>query len=257
MRIVNSELGTGVTNGKGPSSNIHNSQFDISYSAARPFTVRPMEERDLGQAAEVEKDAFPTLFPPTSFRRELRNRLARYLVLSRRGESSGDEVDLPPLPDVTSESSNGPLLNRLVSGARDMWRGRNPSWQPGEDLIVGFVGLWYMVDEAHIVSIGVRREYRSYGLGELLLISAIEQALEMESRVVTLEVRVSNYVAQNLYKKYKFTERGTRKGYYSDNREDALIMTTEPIRTDSYREELEDLVASHEERWGPSPRQIS
>ena len=228
-----------------------------SQTAARPFTVRPMEERDLGQAAEVEKDAFPTLFPPTSFRRELRNRIARYLVLSRRGEVSGDEVDLPPLPDVTSESSNGPLFNRLVTGARQMWRGRNPSWHPGEDLIVGFVGLWYMVDEAHIVSIGVRSEYRGFGLGELLLISAIEQALEMESRVVTLEVRVSNYVAQNLYKKYRFTERGTRKGYYSDNREDALIMTTEPIRSDSYREELTDLVASHEERWGPSPRQIS
>ena len=217
-----------------------------------------MEERDLGQAAEVEKDAFPTLFPPTSFRRELRNRIARYLVLSRRGESSGDEGDLPPLPnEAPTETPNGPLFNRLVTGARQMWRGRNPSWIPGEDLIAGFVGLWYMVDEAHIVSIGVRSEYRGFGLGELLLISAIEQAIEMDSRVVTLEVRVSNYVAQNLYKKYRFTERGTRKGYYSDNREDALIMTTEPIRNDSYREYLRDLVASHEERWGPSPRQIS
>ncbi len=227
-----------------------------SRTAASPFTIRPMEERDLGQAAEVEKDAFPTLFPPTSFRRELRNRLAKYLVLSRRGESRGDEANLPPLPDATGEASSGPLINRLVTGARQMWTGRNPSWQPGEDLIAGFVGLWYMVDEAHIVSIGVRSEYRGFGLGELLLISAIEQAIEMDSRVVTLEVRVSNYVAQNLYKKYKFTERGTRKGYYSDNREDALIMTTEPIRNDSYREELKDLVASHEERWGPSPRHI-
>ncbi len=218
-----------------------------------------MEERDLGQTAEVEKDAFPTLFPPTSFRRELRNRIARYLVLSRRGEVRGDEADLPPLPlpDATGESGDGPLFNRLVTGARQMWRGRNPSWQPGEDLIVGFVGLWYMVDEAHIVSIGVRSEYRGFGLGELLLISAIEQAIEMDSRVVTLEVRVSNYVAQNLYKKYRFTERGTRKGYYSDNREDALIMTTEPIRSDSYRDYLEDLVVSHEGRWGTSPRQIS
>ena len=216
-----------------------------------------MEERDLGQCAEVEKDAFPTLFPPTSFRRELRNRIARHLVLARSGDSVGGDSDLPPLPEASVETHNGALLNRLMTGARQMWRGRNPSWQPGEDLIVGFVGLWYMVDEAHIVSIGVRSEYRGLGLGELLLISAIEQAIEMESRVVTLEVRVSNYVAQNLYKKYKFTERGTRKGYYSDNREDALIMTTQPIRSDSYLEELISLVASHEERWGPSPRQIS
>ena len=223
---------------------------------ARPFTVRPMEERDLGQAAEVEKDAFPTLFPPTSFRRELRNRIARYLVLSRNAESSGGGPPLPSLPDTPAEGRNGPLFNRLMTGVRQMWRGRNPSWQPGEDLIVGFVGLWYMVDEAHIVSIGVRSEYRGLGLGELLLISAIEQAIETESRVVTLEVRVSNYVAQNLYKKYSFTERGVRRGYYSDNREDALIMTTEPIRSDTYREDLKGLIASHEERWGPCPRQI-
>ena len=146
------------------------------------------------------------------------------------------------------------MLERLVTGARRVWRGRNPSWQPGDDLIVGFVGLWYMVDEAHIVSIGVRSEYRGLGLGELLLISAIEQAIEMESRMVTLEVRMSNYVAQNLYKKYGFTERGVRKGYYSDNREDALIMTTGAIESDEYREELKGLIDSHEERWGASAR---
>lgn len=216
-----------------------------------------MEERDLGQAAEVEKDAFPTLFPPTSFRRELRNRIARYLVLARSGNTSDDDADLPPLPEVSAEARNGPLFNRLVTGARQMWRGRNPSWQPGDDLIAGFVGLWYMVDEAHVVSIGMRTEYRGFGLGELLLISAIEQAIEMESRVVTLEVRVSNYVAQNLYKKYGFTERGTRKGYYSDNREDALIMTTGPIRSAEYREDLRKLTSAHEQRWGQSPRQIS
>lgn len=223
----------------------------------RPFAVRPMEESDLGQAAEVEKDAFPTLFPPTSFRRELRNRIARYLVLSRSSESLDDGTGLPPFPEAPSETRNGPLFNRLVTGARQMWRGRNPSWQPGDDLIAGFVGLWYMVDEAHIVSIGVRTEYRGFGLGELLLISAIEQAIEMESRVVTLEVRVSNYVAQNLYKKYGFTERGTRKGYYSDNREDALIMTTGPIMSAEYREDLRELTSAHEQRWGQSPRQIN
>ena len=239
---------------------------------ARPFVVRPMEERDLGQAAEVEKDAFPTLFPTTSFRRELRNRIARYLVLARSGEGAGDDVGLPPLPEVRHphprikhgagsnplpQGRGGRMLERLVTGARQVWRGRNPSWQPGDDLIVGFVGLWYMVDEAHIVSIGVRSEYRGLGLGELLLISAIEQAVEMGSRVVTLEVRVSNYVAQNLYKKYGFTERGVRKGYYSDNREDALIMTTGPIGSDAYRGELEELVASYEKRWGLSPRHVN
>jgi ribosomal-protein-alanine N-acetyltransferase len=131
------------------------------------------------------------------------------------------------------------------------------SWRPGEELVAGFVGLWYVVDEAHIVSIGVRSEYRGLGLGEMLLISAIEQARQMKSRVMILEVRMSNYVAQNLYKKYGFTKRGVRKGYYSDNREDALIMTTTPLDTDDYARNLERLDDAHESRWGRSPRSTS
>ena len=215
-----------------------------------------MEERDLAQTAEVEKDAFPTLFPPTSFRREMRNKLARYLILSRNGDAAGHDCGLPPLPDAAGGGQTGPLLNRLMMGARHMWTQRSRTWEPGQEFIAGFVGLWYMVDEAHIVAIGVRREYRGLGLGELLLIAAIEQAIEMESRVVTLEVRVSNYIAQNLYKKYGFTERGMRKGYYTDNREDALIMTTSPIEDEAYQDDLRGLIAAHETQWGPSARCI-
>ena len=125
-----------------------------------------MEERDLNQAAEVEKDAFPTLFPSTSFRRELNNKIARYLVLSRRDEGGHPDPSLPPLPYPGARSDNGrPLLNRMVSGARRIWRQRNPSWQPGDDFIAGFVGIWHIADEAHIVSIGVRTEYRGLGPG--------------------------------------------------------------------------------------------
>ena len=222
----------------------------------RPFTVRPMEERDLNQAAEVEKDAFPTLFPSTPFRRELNNKIAHYLVLSRCEEGASPDPALPPLPYPDSNPDNGrPLLNRMVSGAaRRIWRQRNPSWQPGDEFIAGFVGIWNMVDDAHIVSIGVRTEYRGLGLGELLLLAAIEQAIEHELRHVTLEVRVSNHVAQNLYKKYGFTERGLRKGYYTDNREDALIMTTPLIQTQTYKTLLQDLTAAYEGRRAPSER---
>ena len=222
----------------------------------RPFLVRPMEERDLSQTAEVEKDAFPTLFPTTSFRRELNNKIAHYLVLARNDEVRSPDPALPPLPYSESHSDNGrPLLNRMVSGAaRRIWRQRNPSWQPGDEFIAGFVGIWYMVDEAHIVSIGVRTEYRGLGLGELLLLSSIERAIEHKLRHVTLEVRVSNHVAQNLYKKYGFTERGLRKGYYTDNREDALIMTTPLIMTNSYQTSLRELAEAYETRRGPMER---
>ncbi len=233
----------------------------------RPFAVRPMEERDVAQVGEVEKDAFPEQFPPTSFRRELRNRLARYLLLSRSGDPAHAgqyDAGLPPLPsapdaaDAPNAGKAAPgAFGRFMSGARCMvWRRCNPSWQPGGELIAGFVGLWYITDEAHIVAIGVRGEYRGLGLGEALMIAAIEQAIEREARVVTLEVRVSNHVAQNLYKKYGFTARGTRKGYYSDNREDALIMTSDELADAGYRAQLRRLAEAHEARWGAMPRTL-
>ena len=200
--------------------------------------------------SEVEKDAFPTQFPPTSFRSELRKRIARYLVVTRSDVHGRPSPDLPPLPDYEVESVNGQLLSRLVRGARGVWRRHAPTWRPGEELVTGFVGLWYVVDEAHIVSIGVRSEYRGMGLGEILLISAIEQARQMKSRVMTLEVRMSNHVAQNLYKKYGFTKRGVRRGYYSDNREDAVIMTTTPLGSDDYARSFRALSIAHERRWG-------
>ena len=228
----------------------------IDTRLTRPFIVRLMEERDLNQTAEVEKDAFPSLFPSTPFRRELNNKIAHYLVVARSDEVHPPDPSLPPLPYPEKRSGNGrQLLNRVVSGAtRRIWRQRNPSWQPGDDFIAGFVGVWHMVEEAHIVSIGVRTEYRGLGLGEMLLLSAIEQAIEYDLRHVTLEVRVSNHVAQNLYKKYGFTERGLRKGYYTDNREDALIMTTPLIMTETYKSHLQDLTAAYEIRRDPSER---
>ena len=216
-----------------------------------------MRERDLTQAGEVEKDAFPEQFPSTSFGRELRNRLARYLVLSRSGDPARADAGLPPLPSAAETSNRVGALDRLVSGTlRMVGRRRYSSWRPGDEFIAGFVGLWYITDEAHIVAIGVRSEYRGLGLGEALLIAAIEQAIEREAQVVTLEVRVSNYVAQNLYKKYGFTERGIRKGYYSDNREDALIMTTGELSDTDYRATLRQLEAAHADRWGATPRTL-
>ena len=211
-----------------------------------PFGVRQMEERDISQLAEIERDAFPTLFPPTSFRREMRNRLAHYLVAWRRSDGE---------PDAASEKRAGPgsdgrpLFTRILGNARSAWTRRYTTWEPGQEFLSGFVGTWYMADEAHIVSVGVRSEYRGMGIGELLLIAAIEHAFERKARVATLEVRVSNVAAKSLYKKYGFSASGIRKGYYSDNREDALIMTTEPIQIAAYRANFGELVSVHERRW--------
>ena len=213
-----------------------------------PYALRPMQERDLAQAAEIERDAFPTLFPPTSFRRELKNRLARYLVAWSR--------QAPPEVAAQYENVSSSVSRRVLHRAASLLRGRPSAWQPGQQYIVGFLGTWYMPDDAHIVSVGVRTGYRGYGIGELLLIGAIEQAQNRRMPAVTLEVRVSNHIAQNLYKKYGFEAMGTRKGYYSDNREDALIMTVAGIRSQSYREKFERLTESHRQRWGQAERAV-
>lgn len=95
-----------------------------------------------------------------------------------------------------------------------------------------------MVDEAHIINIAVREAYRGYGFGELMIIATIEKAIALKARYVTLEVRASNFAAQNLYHKYSFNEAGLRNKYYSDNHEDALIMTTNDITSQSYLNEF-------------------
>ena len=219
-----------------------------------PYALRPMSERDVGQAAEIERDAFPTLFPPTSFRRELKNRRARYLVAFRRDDIAASPA-APPVPPTPSPAPSP--VARLLSGARSLWRAQRGGWQPGMQRIAGFVGIWYMPDAAHIVAVGVRSACRKQGIGELLLIGAIEQAAQRQMDEITLEVRASNYIAQNLYAKHRFKNMGVRKGYYTDNREDAIIMTAERIRAPEYAAAFRALADEHRRRWGFSDRLLS
>jgi len=92
------------------------------------------------------------------------------------------------------------------------------------DKIIGYAGMWIILDEAHVTNVGVLPEYRGGGVGELLMRSLIIAAKEHGAKKMTLEVRKSNYVAQNLYSKLGFEPVGIRRGYYLDNREDAVIM---------------------------------
>lgn len=98
-----------------------------------------------------------------------------------------------------------------------------------------------MVDEAHLTTIAIKQTYRRLGLGELLLGYSIDRAIEFNARVVTLEVRVSNTVAQKLYEKYGFINAGVRKGYYTDNGEDGIIMTTDRITTATFQYRFQSL----------------
>jgi ribosomal-protein-alanine N-acetyltransferase len=117
-------------------------------------------------------------------------------------------------------------------------------------LVIGFVGVWLVVDEAHIVTIAVRDEYRRRGIGEMLLIASIELALMNERSAVTLECRVSNDAAIALYEKYGFQRLGIRPRYYSDNREDAVIMTVDRVDLPRYQALFRELKAEHRQRFG-------
>ena len=90
--------------------------------------------------------------------------------------------------------------------------------------VVGFAGLWAICNEGHITNISVHPNYRGQGIGSKLVESLIENSSSWYINSLTLEVRASNKIAQNLYKKYGFKEEDMRKHYYQDNNEAAIIM---------------------------------
>lgn len=104
-----------------------------------------------------------------------------------------------------------------------------------EDNLVGYAGCWQFLDEAHITTIAVKSELKRKKIGEALLIKILSDCYKNEIKYITLEVRVSNTAAISLYEKYGFKSLGTRKGYYQNNSEDALIMWTENIFWDKFK----------------------
>lgn len=144
----------------------------------------------------------------------------------------GDEVtyrlmtveDLDQLMEVEHASFTTPwtkeafyhelMYNQFAHYVVAVWKGR----------VVGYCGVWVIMDEAHITNIAVHPDFRGKKIGEMLLRHVISLSMAYGATKMTLEVRVTNLVAQSLYKKLGFKETGIRKGYYSDNHEDALIM---------------------------------
>ena len=101
--------------------------------------------------------------------------------------------------------------------------------------LVGYAGTWHILDEGHITTIAVKKNYMRKHIGEAIIVKILEDCYDSGIKYLTLEVRVSNMPAINLYTKYGFNSLGTRKGYYQDNNEDALIMWTENIFYDKFK----------------------
>lgn len=106
------------------------------------------------------------------------------------------------------------------------------------DRVVGFAGLWLMVDEAHVTTFGVHPDWRRQGIGRQLLLNLAELSSAIGARRMTLEVRVSNEAAQALYRGFGFEIAGRRARYYTDDGEDALVMTTPALDDARMREVL-------------------
>lgn len=206
--------------------------------------IRKMLKEDIPQVSQIDREAFPTMWPPVNFQHEMTNRLAHYIV-------AWDGIKANPLPEETA-----PVVR--PDPGRSFWGFRLPFFSRSKnsdvltpvrnEAVLGFVGMWIMVDEAHIINIAVREANRGKGIGELLLISSIDKAYSLNASFVTLEVRVSNKLAQNLYNKYGFKQTGLRKKYYTDNNEDAFIMTTDMLSSESYSQRFQKLKESHFEK---------
>lgn len=189
-----------------------------------------MRERDVPEVVEIEKACFTTPWPASAYKRELKQvNTTRYIIA--RHYMTEPVPDAPP-PKKSFFKNILPFLNGEDEEA-NLPTNPNP--------VIGYAGLWLMLDEAHITTIGVSPDYRGKGLGEFLLVGMIDIALELGSSFLTLEVRVSNTIAQNLYNKYTFKVSGTRKKYYTDNNEDAYIMWSEEITKLSFREKYKEL----------------
>lgn len=93
-----------------------------------------------------------------------------------------------------------------------------------ENKIIGYAGMWVVIDDAQITNIAILPEFRGFQLGEKLFNFLCKQAIVMGVTRLSLEVRASNTIAQKMYRKFGLVPGGVRKNYYTDNREDAIVM---------------------------------
>ena len=186
-----------------------------SAASPNPYRARYASNRDAFAIDFVIKEAFGASAPKSSAAREMKRKNTTYIVVTKdsQGGNGGDVTDYQ-----MGMSWHRKLRSLVWTSDIEPVRGSRS--------IVGLVGIWTPVDQAHIMVIASRPSERRQGVGELLTIATLCEAAKIGATNVTLEVRKSNGAAQTLYRKYGFSEIGIRRRYYSDNHEDAVIMAT-------------------------------
>lgn len=191
------------------------------------FSVRPMREEDLPETMEIERRSFRSPWPESAYRHEL-----RYGV-----DSQFYVLQLEPERRMT------------------WWERAREKWRPVErPSILGYIGLRFHPGVAHIATFAIHPDWRGRGLGKYLLLVALEKAIAAGARTITLEVRVSNRVAQKLYSDVGFQRVGLYRGYYRDG-EDAWTMALGPLRDEEIAR-LREMRKAVEARLEESPQSI-
>ncbi len=151
--------------------------------------------------------------------------------------------------EITQNASSTMRVVRL----QGPWTGHAPPASTQVPLVLAYGGFWLVVDEAHVATLAVHPDWRGLGLGELVLLSLLERGIELGALRATLEVRVSNLVAQNLYYKCGFEIVARNKHYYADNDEDAYIMATSSLHNPEVRARLRQRRAELDARLARLP----
>jgi ribosomal-protein-alanine N-acetyltransferase len=212
-----------------------------SPSADRPaYRLNLMTQDDVPDVGRVERRCFPNPWPVSAYRRELQNPAQNYYVILREAPStaSDDDHGVPSSGEENDETTTHRGLPRRSLLPINLGRRSDGNGNVRAPLI-GFAGMWFAFDEAHVTTICTDPKSRGLGLGELLFLCMVDEAMSRGANWLTLEVRVSNIAAQTLYRKYGFTVHGTRKRYYSDNNEDALIMWSRALTEPDVRAGIE------------------
>ena len=171
------------------------------------YALELMRESDVNTVQEIEREIFATPWPRNAYYRELASRASAHYVVLRQ-ESPVEKPGGFRVPDF-------------------------------DPTIIGYGGMWRMYDEAHVTTIGVRRDLQHQGFGRILFGGLVQAAYDMGAKWITLEVRPTNDNAMRMYEAFSFKIIGRRKGYYTDNGEDAIVMWSDSIHSPRFRKAYE------------------